>query len=78
VPGRCDQCGGELRQRPDDRAEAVERRLLVFEEATAPLIDYYQSRDLVRTIDGNQPPSKVTRLLQDALSEVPAPREKLI
>ena len=39
--GKCDRCGGELYQRPDDKAETVKERLRVYFAETAPLIDYY-------------------------------------
>jgi adenylate kinase len=41
VAGKCDRCGGELYQRPDDTPETVEKRLEVYFNETAPLIDYY-------------------------------------
>jgi adenylate kinase len=41
VAGKCDRCGGELYQRPDDTPETVEKRLEVYFKETAPLIDYY-------------------------------------
>jgi adenylate kinase len=66
-PGVCDRCGGELRQRPDDRAEAVERRLQVYLEETLPLVDYYRSRQLLREVDGNQPQARVTEALLQSL-----------
>ena len=66
-PGVCDRCGGELRQRPDDRAEAVERRLEVYLEETLPLVDYYRARQLLSEVDGNQPQSRVTEALLHAL-----------
>ncbi len=42
VEGRCDQCGGELYQRPDDTEESIKKRLEVYSNETAPLIDYYR------------------------------------
>ncbi|MFQ5682862.1 MAG: adenylate kinase [Candidatus Binatia bacterium] len=54
-PGRtdfCDRCLGELYQREDDREEAISARLHVYETQTAPLIDYYRKRDLLKEIDG--------------------------
>ena len=66
-PGVCDRCGGELRQRADDRAEAVERRLQVFRDETAPLVGYYASLGILRHVDGNQPQVEVIRVLLDAL-----------
>ncbi len=41
VQDRCDLCGGELTRRPDDTAETVGKRLMVYFTETAPLIDYY-------------------------------------
>ena len=50
--GVCDRCGGELYQRQDDREETVAHRLKVYEQQTAPLIDYYRARNLLREVDG--------------------------
>ena len=55
VPDRCDLCGGELYQRDDDREETVRRRLSVYAQQTAPLIDYYRHRALLRDVDGDAP-----------------------
>jgi len=67
VPGVCDRCGGELRQRPDDRAEAVERRLQVYLEETLPLVDYYRQRQLLREVDGDQTLGRVTACILQVL-----------
>ncbi|TDY42822.1 adenylate kinase [Alicyclobacillus sacchari] len=58
VAGVCDKCGGELYQRADDTEEAVATRLEQFKQ-TAPLIEYYDQRGLLRQIDGEQPIDKV-------------------
>lgn len=50
--GVCDQCGGELFQRDDDREETIRARLVVYERETEPLHDYYRTRGVLRTIDG--------------------------
>jgi adenylate kinase len=50
--GVCDKCGGELYQREDDKEETIRARLQVYEKQTAPLIAYYRSKGLLRTIDG--------------------------
>lgn len=42
IEGRCDECGTGLVQRPDDEEETVRNRLRVYEEQTAPVIDYYR------------------------------------
>ena len=57
--GICDQDGSRLVQRDDDKPEVVEHRLAVYHEKTRPLVDYYDSRGLLRRIDGTRPPSDV-------------------
>jgi len=48
--GICDKCGAELIQRSDDNEETISKRLQVYEEQTAPLIDFYRRAGLLRTI----------------------------
>jgi len=57
----CPAGGGtcDLYQRDDDRPETVANRLSVYEEQTAPLIDYYRSRGLLREVDGERTPDEV-------------------
>ncbi len=50
----CDQCGGDLYQRDDDSLKTVEERLAVYGRQTEPLIEYYQDRGVLSSIDGNQ------------------------
>jgi adenylate kinase len=52
VWGRCDKCGGELYQRPDDTMEAIQKRLEVYFTETTPLIDYYTRAGKLVEIDG--------------------------
>ena len=52
VAGVCDNCGGELYQRDDDKEQTIAHRLQVYEQQTAPLVRYYRERGLLRTIDG--------------------------
>ena len=51
--GICDRCGGTLEQRQDDRPETVVQRLRVYEEQTAPLLEYYRTRGSLRMLDGD-------------------------
>lgn len=51
----CEACGGQLIQRDDDRPETVRNRLLVYQQQTAPLIDYYRGEGLLVDIDGTKP-----------------------
>lgn len=50
--GVCDKCGTELYQRDDDNEATVRNRLSTYNQATAPLIDYYTKQGLVRPIAG--------------------------
>jgi len=52
VWGRCDKCGGELYQRPDDTDEAIKKRLQVYFAQTVPLIDYYTAKGKLVEVDG--------------------------
>ena len=54
VEGVCDKCGGELYQRNDDKVETVSNRLDVYAAQTAPLIEYYQSKGIMSSIDGSK------------------------
>ncbi|MBQ4308166.1 MAG: adenylate kinase [Lachnospiraceae bacterium] len=54
VEGICDNCGGELIQRKDDLAETVKNRLTVYHEQTQPLIDYYDGKGCLVTVDGTK------------------------
>ena len=53
VDGICDRCGAPLIQRSDDRRDAIEMRLKVYDEQTAPLVRYYQERGLLLQLDGS-------------------------
>jgi adenylate kinase len=59
VRGRCDKCGGELYQRPDDNVATIKKRLAVYGEETAPLIDYYARRGKLVEVDGEGGPGAV-------------------
>jgi adenylate kinase len=55
----CDQDGSRLVQRDDDKTDTVKRRLATYHAKTAPLIDYYEERGLLRRFDGARDPSEV-------------------
>lgn len=55
----CDICGHELVQRKDDNEETVVNRLNVYKKQTEPLLNYYQKRNLLRDINGEQSLAKV-------------------
>ena len=70
--GVCDRCGGELYQRQDDKEETVAHRLKVYEQQTAPLVDYYRRRDLLREIDGVGAVDEIRSRVMAALGDVVA------
>jgi adenylate kinase len=70
TPGVCDYDGSELYQREDDKPETVKRRIRVYMEQTAPLIEYYQKRDKLIEVDGTQSIEEVSKDLLAALSKV--------
>src|SRR5258706_6870524 len=55
VTGKCDECGGELFQRDDDREETIRHRLEVYEQQTQPLISYYADQGILLGIDATRP-----------------------
>ncbi|MEN3285221.1 MAG: adenylate kinase [Solirubrobacteraceae bacterium] len=55
----CDQDGSRLVQREDDREETVRKRLEVYHRQTAPLIRFYEERDLLKRFDGTRSPTEV-------------------
>jgi len=59
VEGRCDRCGAELVQRPDDREETVRQRLEVYRRQTQPLVDYYRDAGLLHTVAADRPIAEV-------------------
>ena len=50
--GLCDKCGGDLMQRDDDKEETIKKRLDVYSAQTAPLIDYYGKKNILKSVDG--------------------------
>lgn len=55
APGVCDLDGSPLYQRDDDKPETVQRRIQVYLDQTAPLIDYYRGRSILAEINGERP-----------------------
>lgn len=57
--GICDVCGSELVLRDDDKPETVQNRLKVYHEQTQPLIDFYEKKGVLRSVDGTLPMEEV-------------------
>ncbi|HYS31061.1 MAG TPA: adenylate kinase [Streptosporangiaceae bacterium] len=60
VAGKCDECGGELFQRDDDREDTIRHRLEVYQVQTQPLISYYADEGILLGIDATGPVDDVT------------------
>ena len=65
--GICKVCGDKLVIRDDDKREVVENRLKVYEQNTAPLVDYYNGKGILKNIDGMQSIDKVNADIEAAL-----------
>ncbi|MGA7670276.1 MAG: adenylate kinase [Nitrolancea sp.] len=63
----CDVCGSKLTQRSDDTPEAVERRLSIYYEQTAPVLSYYRGSGLLIDVDGDRPIDEVSASIIDGL-----------
>lgn len=64
VEGVCDKCGGEVIQRDDDKEEVIRKRLSVFHEQTAPIVDYYAAKGVLFKIDASGAKDAVLNLLE--------------
>ncbi len=63
----CAKCGAELIQRDDDKAETVLNRLAVYHAQTAPLIDFYTEKGLLKAVDGAKPMDECFSAILNAL-----------
>ena len=66
-PGVCDKCGSELILSDDDAPETVLKRLGVYHEQTQPLIDFYENKKVLRTVDGTVDSAEVFGQITDIL-----------
>ncbi len=65
----CPKCGSKLYQRDDDKEETVKERMQVYENQTAPLIDYYTAKDLVVDVDGGKPLNEVFEQISKVIDD---------
>ena len=64
---KCNKCGGELMQRPDDQVEGVKKRLEWFKEEVEPVINYYKETNRLITINGEQ---EIEKVFEDILKQI--------
>ncbi len=69
VQGVCDQCGGELIQRPDDHEEVISKRLEAYETSTAPLKSYYSKQSKFVSVEGEGAVEDVYERLEREIDE---------
>jgi adenylate kinase len=67
---KCPQCGGDVYQREDDKAEVIARRLEVYQEQTAPIISFYRNEGLLITVSALGSVEDITANAISALSRV--------
>ena len=67
---KCRVCGGELIQRADDNEKTVNERIKVYSEQTAPLIEYYRNKKVLKTVDGDKPVAAVTESIFGVLDDL--------
>jgi adenylate kinase len=66
VEGICDKCGGKIVQRDDETEEAISNRLDVYNEKTAPLVDFYKNEGMLLTVSATDSDA-VVEAIQDRL-----------
>lgn len=69
--GVCDRCGTGLIQREDDQETTIRKRMEVYRQQTAPLVDYYGKAGLLRSVDGMLPITQVGQALLAVLESTP-------
>ena len=67
VEGICDNCGSPLIQRADDTEATAKNRLEVYDNQTAPLLDFYSKKGILKTVNGDQPLDKVFEDIKESL-----------
>lgn len=67
---KCPKCGGELLQRDDDKEEVVLNRLKEYERQTAPLIEYYKNKGLLKTVNAATEIEATYQLVKAVLERV--------
>lgn len=67
--GICDECGEKLITRSDDLPETVQKRLTVYHDQTQPLIDYYEKKGILKTVDGTKHVEEVFSDITSILGE---------
>lgn len=70
IQGICDECGGKLIIRQDDRPEAIHKRFEEFYEQTMPLKEFFKTHGLLSVIDGEQPITEIFSQIQSVIASL--------
>jgi adenylate kinase len=68
ISGTCSKCGGDVIQRADDYPEAIRKRLETYVRDTEPLLNFYEARGLLVSVNGEQSPDDVSLAIQSVIS----------
>ncbi len=63
--GVCDECGGELHQREDDRPQVIRDRLEAYREKTEPLVSFYREQGKLESVEGEGTPDEVAERIRE-------------
>ncbi len=66
----CDKCGGELYQRDDDKEATIKARLQIYKEQTEPLKKYYNSKNLLKEVEGTGDINKIFNKIESILDNI--------
>ncbi|MNL77460.1 adenylate kinase [compost metagenome] len=67
MDGKCDNCGGEVVQRNDDKAEVIGTRLKAYQDYTSPLKDFYKKEGKYIELDGNRSAEEVYKEIEKVI-----------
>ncbi|MBD3414593.1 MAG: adenylate kinase [Candidatus Aminicenantes bacterium] len=66
---KCEQCGGKLIQRKDDKPEVIKNRLAVYHQKTEPVINYYKKKGVYKAVNGESIPQVVFEQICSIINE---------
>ncbi len=75
VTGKCNNCGGELYQRADDTEETILNRMQVYNEKTAPIIEYYEKQGKLVRVSGDEETEDILKIVAKILNDGKQPNK---
>ncbi|KHO48962.1 MAG: adenylate kinase [archaeon GW2011_AR6] len=68
--GKCDKCGSSVIQRDDDKPESIKKRLETYRRETAPIMEFYKKKGLLKEVDGTRPIESIFREIRGILDKI--------